>query len=230
MKFKIGWVILLLCGFLICTSLSSCKKNQPEQIYHTEQSDKKWDRQRADLEYRWIKTELALAKSEELYLVVDFLREEIQLRLKGALLWNYPIHIVETDSQEVREFAQRFQGDLERLIRPLSAKHLFAAQDKMPDSVLEIVGEVVKVDPGLLQREVPSRFQLLWGSDLTLEVRTDVVGEPKSPLKNALVELRHNLRRLFGEAHVIVKMDPEGAITLYRAARPGLPTLLYPPL
>jgi hypothetical protein len=143
-------------------------------------------------------------------------------------VWNSPMNLVQTESLQLDRFEELFQADEVQLIRPLSAKHLFAAKDKTPDSVLAIVGQVVKVDPELLQREVPERFQMLWGSNLTLEVRTDINGKSKSPLKSTLVELKHVLRKSFGETYIIVKMKPDLALTLYRAAQPGLPTLLFP--
>ncbi|KPJ65282.1 hypothetical protein AMJ44_10585 [candidate division WOR-1 bacterium DG_54_3] len=230
MLLKARWIALPLCSFLICTALSTCEKRKSGQSSIPNQTAKKWNRERAELEYRLIQTELKLAKSEELYMVLNFQRKVLRLKLKGAVVWDYPIDIYEADSQEVREFVERFQGDDRRLIRFLSGKHLFAAQHKTPDSILAIVGEAVRANPELLQRDVPARFQLLWGYGLTLEVRTDIVGQPKSPLKSTLVEFRHALRRPFGEAHLIVKMRPADALTLYRAARPGLPTLLYPPL
>jgi hypothetical protein len=145
------------------------------------------------------------------------------------VVWNCATDIPAADSQEVREFVERFQGDERRVLRFLSGKHLFAAQEKTPDSVLAIVGEVVKVDPQLLQREVPSRFQLLWGSGLILEIRTDIAGKPISKLKNTFVKVTEALHP-FGEARFVIKMSPDDALTLYRAAKRGLPTLLYPPL
>ena len=230
MFFKNRLVALSLCGFLICIVLSACQREKSDRTPIPGQSAKKFDRKRAELEYRLIQAELRLAKSEKLYLLINLDRKELQLKLKGAVVWNHPLNIVETDSQELEEFKERFQGDEGHLIRPLSKKHLFSAQDKTPDSVLAIVGEVAKVDPELLQRDVPERFELLWGSDLILEVRTEIVGKPKSRLKSTLVEVGHALRRPFGEAHIIVKMQPDNALTLYRAAKAGLPTLLYPPI
>ncbi len=170
-----------------------------------------------------------LARSEKLYLVVDLERSQLQLKLQGAVVWSYPMQIARPDSQELGEFAMRFMGAEGRVMLPLGGKHLFAGREKTPDSVLAIVGEVVKVDPGLLQRDVPERFQLLWDYGLTMEIRTEIAGQPTSVFKSALVEFRHALRRPFGEAHLIMKMDPEAALTLYRAIQPGLPTLLYPP-
>ncbi|MCJ7576847.1 MAG: hypothetical protein MUO91_00165 [candidate division Zixibacteria bacterium] len=228
--FKTRWLFLLLYSLLFCATLSTCGKKESEQTIAPDQSDKKWDRQRAELEYGLIQAELKLALSEELYMVLDFERKELRLKLKGATVWNYPLNIAEADSQELREFIQRFQGDGGRWVRFLSEKHLFASQEKTPDSILAIVSEVVKADVELLQRDVPSRFQLLWGYGLILEVRTDIKGIPKSRLKSTIVEVREALRRPFGEARIILKMDPGDALTLYRAAHPGLPTLLYPHL
>jgi hypothetical protein len=230
MSFKTGWISLPLCSFLICAILLSCQKKHSEQKLISEPGDKKWDRQRSELEYRLLQAELALAKSEDLYLVLDLEHKEFQLKLKAAVVWNHPLEIIETDSQEVREFVERFQGDEERVVRPLSNKYLFTAENKTPDSVLAIISDAVKAKPELMQRDVPGRFQLLWGYGLTLEVRTDIIGKPKSRIKTAIVEIRHALRSPFGQAYIITKMNPEDALTLYRAAHPGLPTLLYPPL
>jgi hypothetical protein len=229
MFFKTRWIALPLYGFLIWSALSTCERRKSEQSSPQDQTHKNWDRKHAELEYYLIQAELAIAKSKELYLILNLERKELQLKLKGVVVWNQPMDIIETDSQEVREFVERFQGDEGRVMRPLSGKHLFSAKEKTPDSVLSIVSEAVKADPELLQRDLPARFQLLWGYSLTLEIRTDIVGEPRSRLKSTLVEFRHALRRPFGEAHLIVRMHPEDALTFYRAAQPGLPTLLYPP-
>jgi hypothetical protein len=178
--------------------------------------------------YRLIQTELLLAKSNEPYLVIDLDKNQLQLKLKGAVVWSQLIRFLETDSQEVRNFVQRFEGENKGLVRPLADKFLFTAQNKTPDSILAIVSEAVKAKPELMQRDVPERFQLFWNSNLILEVRTEIEGKPKTKLKGTIVEVRHAIQRPFGEAHIILKMTPEGALTLYRAAHPGLPTLIYP--
>ncbi|MGB7062308.1 MAG: hypothetical protein WBF13_08150 [Candidatus Zixiibacteriota bacterium] len=191
-------------------------------------SSSSWNREYAELEYKPIQTELRLARAEQLYLVLNFKRNELQLKLKGATVWNCPIEIAQPDSQELREFLARFLGDERRVMLPLSDKYLFAGRGKTPDSVLAVVGEVANVDPELLQRDVPARFQLIWDHGLTVEIRTEIPGKPRLEVKRALVELRHALRRPFGEAWLTLKMNPDEALTLYRAARPGMPTLLFP--
>jgi hypothetical protein len=195
-----------------------------------ESGNNKGEHLHAELDCRLLQAELALIKSDSLYLVLNLKQNELQLKLKGVVVWNSPINFIETDSQKSEKFAKRFQGEKELLIRPISYKYLFTAQNKTPDSILVIISDAVKAKPELMQRDVPARFQLLWGYGLILEVRTDIVGKPKSKLKGTIVEVREALRRPFGEARIILKMDPGDALTLYRAAHPGLPALLFPPL
>ena len=223
------WLTLPLCILLVCTAISTCQKKHSEQTSIPEPKDKKGERQRSELEYRLLQTELALAKSDSLYLVLNLKQNELQLKLKGTVVWNCPIHFINTDSQEVWNFVERFEGNEKLLIRPISYKYLFTAQNKTPDSILVIISDAVRAKPELMQRDVPGRFELLWGFGLTLEIHTDIAGKPKSSFKNARMEVRHALRRPFGEAHIIVKMDPNDALTLYRATHPGMPTLLILP-
>ncbi len=228
MFYQNKWIILPLGILLIGMSFFVCHKKDAENPSSHNQTNAAWERRQAELEYRLIQAELLLAKSEEPYLVIDLNRNELQLKLKGVVVWNHPIWFIETDSLEVRDFAQRFEGDEKYLVRPLSDKFLFTAQNKTPDSILAIVSEAVRTKPELMQRDVPERFQLLWSTGLILEVRTEIVGKPKEKLKSTMLEIRHALKRPFGEAHIVVKMAPEAALTLYRATHPGLSTLIYP--
>ncbi len=173
--------------------------------------------------------EAKLAESDKVYLMVDLAHKELQLILKGAVVWNYPLKMEKENPGDLREFARLFRRNENLVVRPLSEKHLFASKSRTPDSILAIVSEVTKFRPELLQREMPERFQLLWGDDLILDVRTDVQGTPISKFKNTIVEIRRVLQRPLGEAYLSVKMDPVRALTLYRMAQPGLPTILIAP-
>ena len=224
------WITRPLCIVLVCAVVLTCQKKHSKQTSIPESGNNKGERQRTELEYRLLQAEFALVKSDSLYLVLNLKQNELQLKLKGVVVWNSPISLIETSSQEPEKFAKRFLGEKELLIRPISYKYLFTAQNKTSDSILVIISDAVKAKPELMQRDVPGRFQLLWGYGLILEVRTDIIGKPKSKLRNTMVKVREALRRPFGETCIILKMDPDYALTLYRAAHPGLPTLLYPPL
>lgn len=225
---KDRWLVVLVLGFVISIIILGCGQKQTERSEKLNPDNRSSNRAAAELEYRLIQTELNLVKTGQPYLVLDLKQEKLRLKLKGAVVWSYPMDFVATDSQEVRGFLERFQGRDRKLVRPLAAKHLFAAKEKTPDSVLAVVGQVVKVDPELLRRELPERFQLRWGGDLILEVRTDIRGKSISIFRNAIVEIRRMLQRPFGEAVIVLKMESEAALTLYRAATERMPTLIYP--
>jgi hypothetical protein len=224
MIMKNKYLTLLPLCFMLC-ALFACKIKQDEQ--DGQSVAKKWNRTEAETEYEFLQAETRLANTVKPYIVFDFQRKAIEIRLKGAIVWNYPLEIID-NSGDLESFAQNFRGEENKIIRPLLEKHLFAFSDKTPDSILVIVGQAVNVDPELLQREIPERFQLLWDKDLVLEVRTNVAGKPISRFKNTLLEVRRLMQKPFGGAFIVIKMDPEKATTLYRASQPGIPTMVYP--
>lgn len=179
-------------------------------------------------DYDLLQSELHLAKSGKLYLVFDFRKRELQLKIKAAVVWNYHLDSSAVSDEQMQEFAEKFIGDDREYIRPISGKHLFAADKKMPDSVLAIVGKAVNISPELLQRELPERFQLRWGGGTLLEVQTNVEGKAKAPLKNVLVQVGQVLAKPFGEYGLNITAPAEQALTLYRATSVGLPTMVYP--
>lgn len=228
MFYQNKWIILflgiLLCGmsFFVCKKTSSKNASSPHPAAG--------DRLRSELEYRLIQSELLLAQSDQPYLVINLNRNELEIGLKGVVVWNQPIQPVQTGTQDVKDFARNFEGEEKKLVRPLMDKFLFTAQNKTPDSILTIISDAVKAKPELMQRDVPERFQLRWSTNLILEVRTVIIGKPKEKLKSTMLEIRHAIQRPFGEAHIIIKMSPEAALTLYRLSQPGLTTLIYPPM
>ncbi len=223
MKLKLK--IILIGGLLAL--LAACGKNG-KQAGRQSNDDIKWDWQAAEAEYEQIQAELKLARTEEPYLVLDFRKSEIMIKLKGVEVWSCPMETADKEDEGPADFCKRFQGEDHLLVRNVSGEHLFAASGKTPDSILAIVGKAVNIDPELLQRQVPQRFQILWDNNLILEIRTDIAGKPTSRIKNTLAEVSRALKLPFGEAYLALKMDPDRALTLYRAGKPGLPTLIIP--
>jgi hypothetical protein len=228
MFYQNRWIILFMGILLGGMSFFVCKKTSSKNT--SSQPIAFSDRQKAELEYRMIQAELLLVKSAQTYLVINLNRNELELKLKGVVVWNQPLQLVQTTAPEVNDFARNFEGEGKDLVRPLMDKFLFTAQNKTPDSVLTIISDAVKAKPELMQRDVPERFQLRWSTNLILEIRTEIIGTPKEKLKSTMLEIRHAIQRPFGEAHIIIKMSPEAALTLYRLAQPGLSTLIDPPV
>ena len=221
-------LIISVCGFLFCAMIAGCKGNDGNGKSAEGTNAKAWSRSDAETEYELIQAEMKLAKTKATYLVLDLTKNKLLLKLQGAVVWDYPLQLDEKNSDNMNKFAEHFIGNDGQLIRPVLEKHLFAAKDKSSDSVLAIVSGVVRAEVDLMQREVPERFQILWDDDLIMDVRSEVVGQPRSKFQNTMVELRQALERPFGEARIIIKMDSEHALTLYRATKRGLPTLIYP--
>jgi hypothetical protein len=213
-------------GMLAISLLVSCaEKKQPATATST---DKQWDQQRAELQYRVLQAELKLARSNQAYLVLDFQRNQLEIKLQGTTVWNYPMTIEKTEASELHEFSERFMGSEQKVVRPLLFKYLFAASSRTPDSILAIVSSATMFPSELLQRTIPERFQLKWSDDVVLDIRTDIVGKPESKWKNTIVDIRQAIAGHLGDVLVTVKMPKDNAITLYRAAVIGLPTLIYP--
>ena len=198
-------------------------ENEPS----SSQSD---ERTALELEYRCLETELSLSRTDSTYLVLDFERKRIELKLRAAEVWGCPMVAAPDSVADLDAFQRRFENGSGTLARRLLDKHLFRAEDQISDSVLRIVSEAVNVDPGKLQRELPERFQLRWNDRAILEVTADVNGRPVSRIRNAVVGIRGMLESPLGESTLSLRMKPDDALTLYRAVSSGTPTLLIPSL
>jgi hypothetical protein len=219
-------LVLTIVGVLICSLLLSCGERNKQGSSATKEAE--WNQEQAELEYRVLQAELKLAQSNQAYLVLDFQRNQLEIKVQGATVWNYPMTIEQTATSELHEFSERFMGSQQDVVRPLLFKYLFAASSRTPDSILAIISSATMFPPELLQRTIPERFQLKWSDDIVLDIRTDVVGKPESKWKNTMVEIRRAIAGSLGDAYVTVRMPKDNAITLYRAAVIGLPTLIYP--
>jgi hypothetical protein len=213
-------------GALALSLAVSCGRR--EQSGTSAEKGQKWDQQQAELEYRQIQAELKLAQANKPYLVLDLKHQKLEIRLQGATVWAYGMTLENTSSDDLEKFGDRFMGSDRQIVRPILFKYLFAASSRTPDSILAIVSEATTFPPELLQRTIPERFQLKWSEDVVLDIRTDVVGKPQSKWKNTIVDIRQAIAGHLGDALVTVKMPKDNAITLYRAAIIGLPTLIYP--
>lgn len=187
-----------------------------------------WSAVDAEREYQMIQAELKLSVLEKPYLVLNFDKKQVRLKLKGAVVWEFPINIEQGDSDELQSFIDRFH-DGRKLVRPITATHLYSYKEQTPDSILTIISDVTKFDASLLQRELPARFELHWGDAVILDIRTDVKGKPVDKFKNTIVSVRHLLQSPLGVSQITIKMDPVHAMTLYRVAHPGLATIVQAP-
>ena len=81
----------------VLSLFAACQKGGRQSDQAESAGDSRWDWQGAELEYRQIQAELNLARTVKPYLVLDFRKREIEIRLKGADVWNNPMETVDGD-------------------------------------------------------------------------------------------------------------------------------------
>jgi hypothetical protein len=159
--------------------------------------------------------------------VLDITRKKLEIRLRGAIVWEEPIQVVEGDPSVLSGFVDRFRESTnDTNLRFMARKQLFAAQDRFADSVLTVVSGVLKVDAELMQRELPARFQLDWNDGLILRFRTEAEIKSEGGAAAWLKDLFASMKDDFGHPVPVLEVKAERALTLFRVAHSGMPTLV----
>lgn len=186
-------------------------------------------RSRAELEYRLLWAELHAARRDSVYLVLDFSRSQVALKLRGAVLWSCPMRYAHARTNGAEDFVRRFMGAHRILLRQLEWTHLFAGKEKIPANVLEVVGKAINTEPSALQRVLPERLLISLRDRVFVDITTDVEGRPTGGLDNPSKQIERTLGVLLGGASLDLWMEGETALSLHGAAYPGMPVLLIPP-
>jgi hypothetical protein len=216
--------------FLIsATALFSCSQSSGGIGIASTDARSATSRATLEHEYRQYIIRINLAKTRQPYLVLDFPAERISIMMDGAVIWDSPLRYTRSNPQRIESFCKKFLGSQDQFVRRLQGKYLYAAGEKIPDSILIVVANALEMDPALLQRELPRKFRLQWKGSLLLEVRADIKGSPKAVLKNLFADVQRRLLYPLGNSSIVVSMAPEAALTLYRAASRGMYTLIIPP-
>ena len=160
-----------------------------------------------------------------LYLMVDFERREFDLLQGSVPLWT--LHFVTPDSGKVADWVDAFKTNPPQEATPLAENILLSSRSQLSDSVMAIVAEASGFNPALMQRQYPSRFILRW-DDASLDIESPAHGSG-SGFGEWWQAARNTAHRLFGEEQIKVQIDSVGALTLQRAAKPPILTIVRPP-
>lgn len=178
-------------------------------------------------EYRQAASELRICGEDVLYLVIDCPRRLLLLKRGGAVVWSVPMDSGQ-DAGALDRFAGGFLGEDRRFVRIIRDRRLYEYSDQSPDSMLAVVSRVVRAKTDLMQRVVPGRFDIAWSGGMVLEIRTDRPGKPLSAAGNLFASFRRTIALWGRGERLVVRIDADRAITLYRAAGRGTPTILCP--
>ncbi len=218
-----GKIILACVTVALLSDGTACRQDKPPDTAGTTTP---WNRDDAQRQFVQVQTELNLATAEKPYLVFNFKRNRLDLKLRGTVVWDAALDYADGDTTLLEEFIEKFTDKKDWPVRAVERVHLFEATRKMPDSLIAIVAEATNTRPDNLQRMLPERFRISWYGGLALEVVSDIEGAPVSILGNSFEEMRKVISQPLGGKTVVIKLGARQAITLYGACKPGLLTMV----
>lgn len=176
--------------------------------------------------YRLLQAELLLADAEIPYFVFDLSNRELQIRLRGTVVWNESLRSADADSLQFVDFAAAWSDSGQTVVRYLQEKRLTVGQKRHSDSVLAIVSNILRIDPQLLQRDLPVDFELRWESGFRCRFVAIEDSLQAARATGTLDRVRGSLEFRHQERALMLHIPIERALTLYRVAHPGIPTLV----
>jgi hypothetical protein len=172
-------------------------------------------------------TERQLATHSTPYLVLDFQRSRITIKLLGAVVKECSFQI-SSDTQTAREFREAWTHD-NQAARRVDRVHLFEAAETVGDQELTVVSEVMKTGRDQIQRYVPQRMLIVLSDGMRIAVHTDVAGERLSFWRNAWENIWCFLSSLLGKKSLSINLAAPDAMALYGVClnNPAAMLLIY---
>lgn len=181
--------------------------------------------------YKYAQIERALAATTTPYIVLNTKNNRLEVLQSGAIVWDEPFSLNE---KEAKHLDHALLGNMlnatEPAVRYVKERKLLQHHKRYADSVLTIISGILNVEPAMLQRELPVKFELKTSDGLLFRFEADddtLLAEQKKPLRSVLDGLFG-----FGKGDPVAtfRMPMERALTLYYVAHPGAMVLIDPPL
>jgi hypothetical protein len=157
--------------------------------------------------------EKQLAADSSPYLVLDFQKSRITIKLWGAVVKQFSFQI-SSDTQTVREFREAWIHS-KTPPRRVDRVHLFEAAESVGDIELSVVSEVTKARRDQIQRYVPQRMLIVLSDGMRITAHTDVAGERLSFWRNAWENVWCFLSSLLGKKSLTINLAAPDAMALY---------------
>jgi len=130
------------------------------------------------------------------------------------------------DSSDLADFAHRWRSRSRTAWQSVRTRGVWAGNDAVSDTVVEIVSEIAKVDPDHIRRVLPDRFRVDITGGFQLLGLTAEGAEQKRTFAEAWGDLTSQILSL-GKLDVLrIRVSREDAQTLYYALEPGTPVVL----
>lgn len=176
-----------------------------------------------ELRLKLLEAEQQLAGQKSPYLLIDFSKSRMTLKLRGAVIRSIPMELI-TKQEEI---GQLIGGDADslHLVHYVRRAHLYEGLLQLSDTVLNIVSEATNAPPESIQRYKVGKLAVTWDGGIQMKITTDLEGKSISQAGNIIESGRSFLENYLGTEIIEVKVSSEDATALYGVLDTGLPVI-----
>ena len=131
-----------------------------------------------------------------------------------------------TDPGEVAGFARSWAEHDTAGWRGVMKRQIWAGRGAVSDTVIGVIAKVSSVDPELIRRVLPDRFEIILSDNLCLRVMTPVGAAGHRPFVEKWQTWTAEWNPFHRRRTLDLIVSPQDAQTLYYAFEPGAPVLL----
>lgn len=159
------------------------------------------------------------------HVVIDLPERVIQLHYGAYPLVSFPFE-VQGDSNDIEHFAKRWAKRSRTPWQSVRGRAVWAGEDAVSDTVVEVVSEIAKVDPDKIRRVMPDRFRVdITGGFQILSITPE--GERgRWSFAEAWGDLTSRVLSIGSLSVLRIKVSRPDAQTLYYALEPGSPIIV----
>lgn len=159
------------------------------------------------------------------HIVIDLPEQMINLHYGAFPLVSCSFD-VQGDSEDIADFAQRWRKQKRTLWQNVRGRAVWAGEDAVSDTVVNVVSEIAKVDPERIRRVMPDRFRVdITGGFQILSITPE--GEKgRWSFAEAWGDLTSRILSMGSLSVLRIMVSREDAQTLYYALEPGTPIIV----
>ncbi|MBD3297709.1 MAG: hypothetical protein GF341_03560 [candidate division Zixibacteria bacterium] len=159
------------------------------------------------------------------HIVIDLSEQMINLHYGAFPLVSCSFE-VQSDTDDIADFGKRWREQKRTLWQNVRGRAVWAGEDAVSDTVVNVVSEIVKVDPERIRRVMPDRFRVdITGGFQILSI-TPEGEEGRWSFAEAWGDLTSRILAMGRLSVLRIKVTRADAQTLYYALEPGTPIIV----
>jgi len=180
-----------------------------------------------DYASRFKGAEASLVGLDRPYLVLDFAKSQLHLKLRGVTMRDYKFTLL-SSTDEPKAFTDQAAAS-DTVSKSLVRLHVFESEPQLNDTVLRIVAEATTAPANLIQRFRPKHISVTYSNRLALDVyATDVAGKSTSWSDDLAEEVRLFADGFMCGERLKIQISRDDAMSFYGICRDATPLLVAP--